>query len=385
MVEALSGAFHQLGIVVVFRSLPYALYALVKRRWTALPCVAACAVPLLALDGAGHAVLALSAVGLAYFAAGAVLTHWISKQASELGKLDALVIAGLMFAIFLLVPATLLRPISLGTFLFLGWELTLKAYGYVLERGGKRNDVRSCLFFFLVDPTLVLPQRARRAQPVAAPRFIARMLARACAGVAVVGLAFALEAHLPQIAAASTPWFTEHGRATAVLATGAMQFITVYAKGSGVASLQLGLLGVCGYTATERYRLPLLAVSPADFWTRWNTYVGQWASRYIYLPISLGLTRAARRRGLTWVGPTLGIGVAVIITFLAIGAFHDLYIWLERRELTYRATTFFGANALLILGWAALGRVPQRLPSLGRLALGAALFWIAGIAAAGCR
>jgi D-alanyl-lipoteichoic acid acyltransferase DltB (MBOAT superfamily) len=92
-----------------------------------------------------------------------------------------------------------------------------------------------------------------------------------------------------------------------------------YLGHSGLASVQIGLMHLCGWRVPERYNRPFLATSPADFWRRWNVYVTNWARRYVFRPLAFWL--GGRRVGLS---QRKAIVVAVVLTFGIVGALHVL-------------------------------------------------------------
>ena len=59
---------------------------------------------------------------------------------------------------------------------------------------------------------------------------------------------------------------------------GAEAFLVLYAAHSALAHIQIGLCSLVGYRAPERYLYPIAAVSPREFWERWNVYVTTWLS-----------------------------------------------------------------------------------------------------------
>jgi hypothetical protein len=108
-----------------------------------------------------------------------------------------------------------------------------------------------------------------------------------------------------------------------------------------------------GYEVPERFRYPLLAASPVDFWRRWNTYTGGWARRYIFIPVSLWLRHEFRS------APTVSLkAAAVMLTFIGIGAAHDLSVILRTRELgAPGGMLVFALHGIVLLVWVGLGRV----------------------------
>ena len=343
-------------LILAFRSLPFVIYVtLIPRRSPKVTLgLGGLYIALIAALGSHErVVVAWSTVGLCYYAACACFLHWLSKESLGVRRLDAVLLFALLGTIFLVIPATLLRPIAIGTFLILGWELVFKGYSYVIEGGANRNSLQSCLFFFLVDPTIVLVQRART---TGGPEFDVRAAARTASGVLGLLAGLLLEGSFLGLASqasssAAGPWLLP-----ALVALGGIQLLTTYCKHSGVASIQIGLMRLCGYVAMERYNHPLLARRPSEFWERWNIYVAQWAKRYIFQPFALELARRTKRCRSNHAAQA-ALVTSVVVTFAGMGALHDLYTLAEQRYLTVRGTAFFVTNAGLLLVWASVEKL----------------------------
>jgi hypothetical protein len=341
-------------LVLAFRSLPFLFYLASRvRRDSVAVVVAVLAYALLValVPLSSRDILAWCCVGFLYYASAVCLVQWLSKATSGVKGWDALLLFVLLVLAFLGVPATLLHPVAFGTFQILGWELVLKGYSYVIEGGARSNTLRRSLFFFLVDPTIVLVQRARELE---SPRFVPNALLRVAIGVTSVFAAFLLFLPLTVDAERAVTRLGANALVPGLVVSGFVQLLAAYSQHAGLAHIQLGLLRMCGYVAAERYQAPLLARSPLDFWNRWNTYVGQWGKRYLYLPLALRLARRARRRnqGASGWAPA----VALIAAFTAMGALHDLYTWAADRNLTAEMTAFFSVNGVLLVAWEAGAR-----------------------------
>jgi hypothetical protein len=348
-VEHASEAISSTLLVLAFRALPFLFYLASRvRRDSAALAVAALSYGLLValVPLSSREILAWCCVGFLYYASAVCLVHWLSKATSDVKSWDALLLLALLALAFLGVPATLLHPIAFGTFQILGWELVLKGYSYVIEGGARSNTLRHGMFFFLVDPTVVLVQRARE---VASARFVPRALLRVGIGVVSVFAAFLIFIPLSADAERAVTRLGASALIPGLVVSGFVQLLAAYSQHAGLAHIQLGLLRMCGYVAAERYQAPLLARSPLDFWNRWNTYVGQWGRRYLYLPLALRLARRARRRNQAASG--WAPAVALIAAFTAMGGLHDLYTWAADRTLTAEMTAFFAVNGVLLVAW----------------------------------
>jgi hypothetical protein len=354
---ALDGSLEALSavlLVLAFRALPFVAYAVLRGRRTpirAAVLLAFYAALLIVASESARSVVLWSCVGFAYFAVVVCLLHWLSKATSDVRAADALLLFAFLLIPFLLVPATLLRPIALGTFQILGCELVLKGYSYVLENGARRCTLSSCLFFFLVDPSIVFVQRAK---PQASNRLDPKAAGRVVAGLLSMFICFFLLAPLVEVSGTGIPEASGSRLLLLHLASGSLQVLAAYSIHSGLASIQLGLLRLCGHIAPERYNYPLLARSPLDFWSRWNTYIAQWAKRYLYMPFALALGRRFRVRGAASSGWTSAL--ALLIAFIGVGAFHDLYVLSAQGRFALVTTVFFAGNAVFIILWIVVER-----------------------------
>jgi hypothetical protein len=339
-------AGRDLAVFASFRALPViaALAASRRvRRWTRL----AAAVAGAGLVAAGHTwgVLPVGtlAAAFAYLTAGACAVPLAARalRAGHLTRGAALVGA---FGVFLLFPAAFWTLPMRAYALVLGWDLVLSAYSYCVEVAKQEHDppLGDALFFLLVNPTLVY---VRRGTEVGPPRPDARGLARALLGLTSVFGVSALIA--PEVRALSGD------RAPlAVAAFGVLRFLCEYGRHSGLASYQIGLMRQLGWELPERYVWPIAATSVPDFWRRWNTYIGQWALRYVFWPFG-----ARVRRGLGRRSPAVAAAAGVVVTFAAVGVFHDAYDYAKGFTLQATMTLAFVANGVAVVAWAGIARL----------------------------
>jgi hypothetical protein len=262
--------------------------------------------------------------------------------------------------------------------LVLGWDLMLSAYSYCVETSKASNDppLGACWFFLLVNPALVYTQRGRQ---VGEPAIHTRSLARCGAGMLSLfaATAFLLPMHT---LLKKSAWTSSSGprQIATLLGVGAVRFLIEYWRQSGLANVQIGMLRQLGYELPERFVLPILARDLADFWRRWNTYVGQWLLRYVFVPCSL-------RIGREWGLGTAAKGLGIIVTFLATGLLHDVNAYAHRPVIEAQSTALFALNGIAILLWLAgrsvLQWVRRRTGSLEVSGAGAslpsrALLWV---------
>jgi hypothetical protein len=261
---------------------------------------------------------------------------------------------GAVFAIcasaFLVFPG-LIWPTSSSTrsdALILGWDFMLAAYSYVVDTARKAETPSraDCLFFVLVNPTLVY---ARRGVRVGAPSWDGRTVVRAAFSALMLFVAFAMLepviSHLRERLATSTV----ERAVVPFVGLGAVAFLCEYARQSGLASFQIAVFRQLGYQLPERFLWPIAATSPVDFWRRWNTYVGTWMLRYVFWPVAFRHLRHDRRR------LRQAQALAVLVTFAAIGILHDAFAYVHSYVLEARALAGLGVNGLAVVAWAALG------------------------------
>jgi hypothetical protein len=239
--------------------------------------------------------------------------------------------------------------------LVLGWEAALSAFSYCAEQRGERRSLGEYLTFVYVNPVLLFSQRGANTSAVA---WDLAGVGRILEGLLRVGAAitvFAIAASLPRAGVLAD-------------ATKAITNLSgLYLAHTGLASTQIGLARQVGICPPERYLQPMRATSPADFWARWNIYVGGWIRAYVFNPISKTLLRA-RARG--QMSRRVAVGLAVTCAFLAVGLLHDLHATLARREISVHWTAWFLVNAAVVLVWGVtIGRARTLPPVLSRAAL----------------
>jgi hypothetical protein len=338
---------------LVFRSLPFACYGIVCRRTTRRVRVALLAgvATLLGCAWGWRPTLVTDLLPVpgvfAYFVLCAIaihaLRHVIRPSAVRAGAL--LFVACLLFVA---VPAVSLHEPGMAALLVVGWEVALSAHSYGVDTLGRASSWRGALTFLLVHPTLVY---AERPGPVAPPGGDWRAGLRILAGtMTLVGREAAL------VAVAGVPWTRPADLGDVVGPRSYLNFATsqlplligLYCAHSGLASIQIGWMRLLGYRVPERYRLPLLAVSPRDFWERWNTWIGRWLHLYVYRPVG--------RRAMRRVPPAAAGAVAALAAFTACGALHDFGAWGMRAsaghaEMTPKFSELFFLIGVIYVVW----------------------------------
>jgi len=327
---------------------------------TALAVLSLRAFPMMAALFAGPCAAWQKVVALAGYAATAYLaTRYAGFHGRELlvayGAL--LAISTLPFASSRFCPRALLMPVTLALFfvapaiavrgngfgMLLGWEMGLSAYSYCVDAPAPSRSFGDYIFFVFVNPTIAYPRRGSR---VDAPGLSRAGLRRVAQG------AFVLVASGGVVPVLLASGLLDSGVASRVL-FGLAHGVSLYGACWGLGSVQVGLFRQLGYEAPERYRQPYRATTPRDFWARWNTYVGAWVRFYLFEPfVRLLRARSGAARSVPRAASRAWVRAAAItVSFVGIGALHDLYATLVHREITVATTLWFAANALAILAW----------------------------------
>jgi hypothetical protein len=386
-----TGALRHMAVLLSLRLLPFAVWSLIGRSASlcskVLIATGYAALPVLACRlGAAWSVLFIG-VGVAYYGALCLGANRLSALMAT-GQVTRGAALVLVFVAFLLAPGVVLPGTAILTFLVIGWELALSAYSYCVETsrpGAKPAPMSECLFFLIVNPTLVYSARGDRLD--AHGTNVGFM--RAAAGAALMFLNVAIALPLADYLRAASESSVTRAVAAMWLGYGVVRFLSFYAGHSGLASIHIGLMSQLGWRVPERYCYPLAAESPVDFWRRWNTYVRVWLEAYVFLPIARRVARRTRRRA--------GQVAAAIATLVISGLIHDAYVFAGRQAFAgLRMTRLFLGASLLLAVWrlaATLGqairvrfgrKVPRSLDVAGTLIsrfafvgalVGAAIVW----------
>jgi len=147
------------------------------------------------------------------------------------------------------------------------------------------------------------------------------------------------------------PTYVQFCAVSLVLALG------LFCAHSGLAHIQIGWMRLLGHRLPERYVYPFMATSPADFWNRWNTWIGRWAYRYIYIPLGRRMMRALRG--------SLAVTWALLLSFLGVGFLHDFGVFAVRMgqsqgSVSLRFTFIFGIFGLVLVAWREGARFVRR-------------------------
>jgi hypothetical protein len=308
-----------------------------------------------------------AAVAYAYFLVVSVAGFFASRAR---WRGNTRVWSGIAWAFsYMLVPALWWEGNQLLIAFTLGWEFSLAAHSFTMEARARSSSLAECLFFILVDPSLVFTERATfESSPALVISATRASIARCCLGVFALGARVVVDGTL-----LSEAWSLDE-EAGLVLVPPAVVFLSRYCAQSGLASFQLGALRLMGYKLGERYHHPWLASSPGELWRRWNIYLGSWVRRYAFNPVALGLSRALGRRRTSFAKIA-----ATLVCFGFVGLLHCILPWLMG---TTNATPvfWFVGQGLLVLAWHGLAGVLRPRLNFERMSwlarpLSALAFW----------
>jgi hypothetical protein len=288
----------------------------------------------------------LATVATNFSPAGILVTYALLAGGSAIPYLSrrflppAAVVA-LALGLFVVAPGLIAPRNASGTLLLFGWEVALSVSSYCIENAENEGSWTEYLFFVLVNPCLVWNRRGKLVdRPGLHPT-----------GMWRIGEGFLRMTLAGAIASFAAYW------GDYFYVNGVVGLLRIYLAGMGLGALQVGLLRQAGYVIPERYENVIAATSPADFWRRWNTYVGHWARTYVYRPISLFIVRRtppASRRSF------LRRAVPLVSAFFVVGALHDLYSSFSGHAIRFFSAPWFVGNAVLVVAWEAAARRLRR-------------------------
>ncbi|HEX4335096.1 MAG TPA: hypothetical protein VH062_04235 [Polyangiaceae bacterium] len=352
--------------IVAFRLLPFALYAAL--RMDGLPrsqvivlmglFVSAASATYLVNPG-GMLPLLSSTMALGYFACVGVAFHYVRRsRPADFGRQAAVFL--LAVTCYFAVPALAMPRWIAPLILLEGWELIFSSYSYAVDSPEIESSLGEGLFFLLVNPVLVFPMRGSAVPPgeqARLPRAVGRVLQGAiviCAQGAVLSILSYCYArglllkNLSEVDGAAT-----YARFIAYYVG---QCLSLYAVHAGVASIEIGCMAVLGYRIPERYAYPFAAATPLEFWSRWNTYLGDWLRRHVFFPVVMSFRR--RRSKAT---PATVMGVLAV--FATIGILHaavPLASQARAGSASFVALTLvFVVHGTALLVWEAIRRATR--------------------------
>lgn len=330
-----------------FRALPFAVWSLLPGKTRALTALglatlsSASIVAAASLDPGARSGIAALLAALLYYAVANIGLHAASSSLPR-SRIGSYVIFPMLFMVYVVIPAWSFGLQRSITFLLVsyGFERALAAYSYCHSAITKRTPVSlpDCLFFLTVSPEIVFSSLARRCDP----NFF-RGCGRALGGAMLMWVADTLRRMTPPKPPLAT------ASIGAGMAHGAWSFVLLYAMAAALAHMQIGFSLAIGYRALERYDYPIGAVSPRDFWLRWNRYVGAWLARYVYGPIvrAAGDRRARARRHV----------LGTLSAFAWSGVLHDSFWYVVQGSFVYVGVLGFCLWGLIGLAWTPLERL----------------------------
>ncbi len=301
-------------------------------------------------------------LGFGYYGAVAAVVGWLStgpvRKHFSGGAMS--VFAG--FA-FVLAPAFVIQGVARVQVLILGWEMILAAVSFWREAPSQptQPSLRSAVFFIVFHPCLVFTHKGSTVGPPAWRwRGVARLGLGFLAIVAYVGVLATWQLTASYADVSDVVDLASYGGFVLYFA---LRLLEIYCVHSGGASLHIGLFRLLGYELPERYRLPWLASSPADFWRRWNLYVADWFKHYVFNPLALERMRRGRWRA----APAKAL--ALVAAFAACGAVHEYVLYAKAFSMGVGVLLAFLFQSLVVLGWLAAEGVwkdaARRVPWLG--------------------
>jgi hypothetical protein len=342
LARALLQSLSTIAALVCFRAAPFVGFVVLTRR--VHPALRFCAavvfmaLSLLAFRASATSRDALLALPIVYaYLTGLALLLPLAARALRDGWIARLPLAVLLCAAYLFIPGFFASPGALLPALLLGWDSCFKAYSYCIDAevdiasSIRFGRYRGALFFMLVSPTLVWEDRG---------------LDLGSKSLWKKGLSRCLFALCTWMAEDVLRWMSVLPAVQSWPLPGVLQGVAYYLGHSGLASLQIGFMALLGYRIPERYAYPLLAWHPLEFWRRWNIWLGSWARRYLFVAMATPL-----RRRLRALPAFAAQGAAAIITFVAIGAFHDAIRGAQQvRHAGMAAVSFDATIAFLAFG-----------------------------------
>ncbi len=153
----------------------------------------------------------------------------------------------------------------------------------------------------------------------------------------IIGLAQkALIANTVAITADEIFALPESALTTAVAWLGAFCYtFQIYFDFAGYSNMAIGLGLIMGFTFPKNFNYPYISQSITEFWRRWHMSLSTWFRDYLYIP--LGGNRISPFRtytNLMLVFLLCGLWHGAAWTFIFLGAYHGLFLMLERFKLS---------------------------------------------------
>jgi D-alanyl-lipoteichoic acid acyltransferase DltB (MBOAT superfamily) len=182
---------------------------------------------------------------------------------------------------------------------------------------------------------------------------------------------------------------------------GALAFtLQIYCDFSGYSDIARGLAKLLGFELMVNFRLPYLAQSPSDFWSRWHISLSTWLRDYLYIP--LGGNRGSQLLTYRNLAITMllgGLWHGASWNFVLWGGYHGLLLiayraWDSGGDVAIRPRAVRGLRIALMFFFTVIGWILFRARSFDTIEhfaahldfsisddsaeLGAKLAWLAG-------
>jgi alginate O-acetyltransferase complex protein AlgI len=116
--------------------------------------------------------------------------------------------------------------------------------------------------------------------------------------------------------------------------------LQIYFDFSGYSDMAIGLARLFGFRYRENFAYPFVSASITEFWRRWHISLSSWFRDYLYLPLGGSRRGALRTHANLWIVFLLcGLWHGAQWTFVAWGAWHGLWLSVERLTLRERVAT----------------------------------------------
>jgi alginate O-acetyltransferase complex protein AlgI len=94
--------------------------------------------------------------------------------------------------------------------------------------------------------------------------------------------------------------------------------------------MAIGICKMIGIRLPENFNNPYLSSSITEFWRRWHMTLGLWMKNYLYIPLGGNKVKSKLYRNLFIVFLLSGLWHGASWNFILWGAFHGLFLVLER-------------------------------------------------------
>jgi len=138
--------------------------------------------------------------------------------------------------------------------------------------------------------------------------------------------------------------------------------LQLYFDFSSYTDIVLGVGMLFGVTLPANFNNPYLAVSPADFWSRWHISLSTWFRFYLFSPLSRNLLKrwgtkrseaaqySANILTMGLIGLWHGASWAFILWGLYHGLLLNIYAWAKRRKIEIEGRALL--IVFVLIGWA---------------------------------